>query len=81
MFLAMLDGLIVGTALPTIAGDLGGLAQLQGVVTAYMLAAAATTPIWGKLGDLLGRKATFVCSGRRPAARRRSRPPRGRRHP
>ncbi|MFC9976691.1 MDR family MFS transporter [Spirillospora sp. NPDC127200] len=62
MFLAMLDGLIVGTALPTIAGDLGGLDQLSGVVTAYMLAAAATTPIWGKLGDLLGRKATFTCS-------------------
>ncbi|MEU4703538.1 MDR family MFS transporter [Nonomuraea dietziae] len=62
MFLAMLDGLIVGTALPTIAGDLAGLDQLPGVVTAYMLAAAATTPIWGKLGDLLGRKATFVCS-------------------
>ncbi|MFD9950153.1 MDR family MFS transporter [Nonomuraea sp. NPDC059023] len=62
MFLAMLDGLIVGTALPTIAGDLGGLDQLPGVVTAYMLAAAATTPLWGKLGDLLGRKAVFVCS-------------------
>lgn len=62
MFLAMLDGLIVGTALPTIAGDLGGLDQLPGVVTAYLLAAAATTPIWGKLGDLLGRKATFITS-------------------
>jgi MFS family permease len=62
MFLAMLDGLIVGTALPTVAGDLGGLDQLPGVVTAYMLAAAVTTPIWGKLGDLLGRKATFIAS-------------------
>ncbi|MEV0143522.1 MULTISPECIES: MDR family MFS transporter [unclassified Nonomuraea] len=62
MFLAMLDGLIVGTALPTIAGDLGGLDQLPGVVAAYMLAAASTTPIWGKLGDLLGRKATFISS-------------------
>lgn len=62
MFLAMLDGLIVGAALPTIAGDLGGLDELPGVVTAYMLAAAATTPIWGKLGDLLGRKATFITS-------------------
>lgn len=60
MFLAMLDGLIVGTALPTIVGDLGGLDRLPWVVTAYMLAGAATTPIWGKLGDLYGRKATFI---------------------
>jgi EmrB/QacA subfamily drug resistance transporter len=60
MFLAMLDGLIVGTALPTIIGDLGGLDHLSWVVTAYMLAGAATTPVWGKLGDLYGRKATFV---------------------
>ncbi|GGR87500.1 MFS transporter [Micromonospora fulviviridis] len=60
MFLAMLDGLIVGTALPTIAGDLSSLDHLAWVVTAYMLAGAATTPIWGKLGDLLGRKATFI---------------------
>ncbi|ROO84960.1 EmrB/QacA subfamily drug resistance transporter [Actinocorallia herbida] len=60
MFLAMLDGLIVGTALPTIAGDLGGLGHLAWVVTAYLLASAATTPIWGKLGDLVGRKAVFV---------------------
>ncbi|MEV3986738.1 MDR family MFS transporter [Nonomuraea sp. NPDC049758] len=62
MFLAMLDGLIVGTALPTIAGDLGGPDQLPWVVTAYMLASAATTPIWGKLGDLFGRKPTFITS-------------------
>ncbi|MFC5832263.1 MDR family MFS transporter [Nonomuraea insulae] len=62
MFLAMLDGLIVGTALPTITGELGGLNQLSWVVTAYMLAAAATTPIWGKLGDLYGRKGTFMTS-------------------
>ncbi|MEV4108469.1 MDR family MFS transporter [Nonomuraea sp. NPDC049695] len=62
MFLAMLDGLIVGTALPTIAGELGGLDLLPWVVTAYMLAGAATTPIWGKLGDLFGRKVTFVAS-------------------
>src|SRR5262249_49006442 len=60
MFLAMLDGLIVGTALPTIVADLGGLEPLPWVVTAYMLAGAATTPIWGKLGDLYGRKATFL---------------------
>ncbi|GIG64154.1 MDR family MFS transporter [Phytomonospora endophytica] len=62
MFLAMLDGLIVGTALPTIVGELGGLDQLAWVVTAYMIAAAVTTPLWGKLGDLVGRKATYMSS-------------------
>lgn len=62
MFLAMLDGLIVGTALPTIVGDLGGLDHLSWVVTAYLLTAAATTPIWGKLGDLYGRKGTFMAA-------------------
>ncbi|MEV4258342.1 MDR family MFS transporter [Spirillospora sp. NPDC049652] len=62
MFLAMLDNLIVGTALPTIVGDLGGLAHLAWVVTAYALAAAAATPIWGKLGDLYGRKGMFMSS-------------------
>ncbi|WP_084345192.1 MDR family MFS transporter [Rhodococcus sp. 1163] len=62
MFLAMLDGLVVGTALPTIVGDLGGLDRLSWVVTAYLLAAAATTPIWGKIGDLYGRKLTFMIS-------------------
>jgi EmrB/QacA subfamily drug resistance transporter len=60
MFLAMVDGLIVGTALPTIVGELGGLSQLSWVVTAYLLAGAATTPIWGKLGDLYGRKGAFL---------------------
>ncbi|MGW5355108.1 MDR family MFS transporter [Streptomyces sp. NPDC004031] len=62
MFLAMLDNLIVGTALPTIVGDLGGLSHLAWVVTAYTLATAAATPIWGKLGDLYGRKGTFMTS-------------------
>ncbi|MET7300309.1 MDR family MFS transporter [Embleya sp. NPDC005575] len=62
MFLGMLDGTIVGTALPTIVGDLGGLDRLSWVVTAYLLAAAATTPIWGKLGDLYGRKGVFMAS-------------------
>ncbi|MGX8910061.1 MDR family MFS transporter [Streptomyces netropsis] len=60
MFLAMLDGLIVGTALPTIVGELGGLNHLSWVVTAYLLTTAATTPIWGKLGDLYGRKGAFM---------------------
>ncbi|MGW5739758.1 MULTISPECIES: MDR family MFS transporter [Streptomyces] len=60
MFLGMLDGLIVGTALPTIVGDLGGLDRLSWVVTAYLLATAASTPIWGKLGDMYGRKGSFM---------------------
>ncbi|MDN3358656.1 DHA2 family efflux MFS transporter permease subunit [Actinomadura sp. DC4] len=60
MFLAMLDNLIVGTALPTIVGDLGGIEHLSWVVTAYALATAAATPIWGKLGDLYGRKGMFM---------------------
>jgi EmrB/QacA subfamily drug resistance transporter len=62
IFLAMLDNLIIGTALPTIVGDLGGIAHLSWVVTAYALATAAATPIWGKLGDLYGRKGMFMSS-------------------
>jgi len=55
-FLAALDQTIVSTALPTIVGDLGGLEKLSWVVTAYLLASTATTPLWGKLSDLYGRK-------------------------
>ncbi|HEY1570145.1 MAG TPA: MDR family MFS transporter [Pseudonocardiaceae bacterium] len=62
MLLAMLDNLVVSTALPTIVGDLGGLAHLSWVVTGYALAAAASTPIWGKLGDLYGRRGMFMTS-------------------
>ncbi|MEU5717110.1 MDR family MFS transporter [Streptomyces sp. NPDC020403] len=62
MLLAMLDNLIVGTAMPTIVGDLGGMAHLSWVVTAYTLATAASTPIWGKLGDMYGRKGIFLTS-------------------
>ncbi|MDG5809134.1 MDR family MFS transporter [Streptomyces ossamyceticus] len=62
MLLAMLDNMIVGTAMPTIVGDLGGLEHLSWVVTAYTLATAASTPIWGKLGDLYGRKSVFMTS-------------------
>ncbi|MGW6917106.1 MDR family MFS transporter [Kitasatospora sp. NPDC054939] len=62
MLLAMLDNLIVGTAMPTIVGDLGGAEHLSWVVTSYILATAASTPIWGKLGDLYGRKGTFLTS-------------------
>ena len=56
MLLASLDQTIVSTALPTIVGELGGLAQLSWIVTAYMLAQTIVTPIYGKLGDLFGRK-------------------------
>ena len=62
MFLAALDQTIVATALPTIVGDLGGANHLSWVVTAYMLASTATTPLWGKLGDMFGRKTVFqIC--------------------
>jgi EmrB/QacA subfamily drug resistance transporter len=59
MFLAALDQTIVSTALPTIVGDLGGLNHLAWVVTAYLVASTASTPLYGKLGDLLGRKPVF----------------------
>src|SRR5678809_973341 len=56
MLLAALDSTIVSTALPTIVGELGGLAHLSWVVTAYLLAQTVVTPLYGKLGDLYGRK-------------------------
>ena len=56
MLPAVLDQTILATALPTIAGELGSVTDLSWVVTAYVVAAAATTPLWGKLGDRLGRK-------------------------
>src|SRR5581483_1713865 len=56
MLLAALDQTIVATALPTIVGDLGGLNHLSWVVTSYLLASTVSTPLWGKLGDLYGRK-------------------------
>ncbi|GHF10083.1 DHA2 family efflux MFS transporter permease subunit [Streptomyces griseoluteus] len=62
MLLAALDSLILGTAMPTIVGELGGLEHLSWVASAYMLATAATTPIWGKLGDMYGRKGVFLAS-------------------
>src|SRR5215210_4885454 len=57
--LAALDQTIVATALPTIVRDLGDLYNLSWVVTAYLLASTACTPLWGKLGDLHGRKRIF----------------------
>ncbi|MEE1665239.1 MDR family MFS transporter [Streptomyces sp. WAC07094] len=62
IFLATLDGQIVSTALPTIVGDLGGLDHFSWSVTAYLLTMAASTPIWGKLGDLYGRKGAYTSS-------------------
>ncbi|MQA94613.1 MAG: DHA2 family efflux MFS transporter permease subunit [Streptosporangiales bacterium] len=62
MLLAMLDNMIVGTAMPTIVGDLGGLSHIAWVVSAYTLATTAATPIWGKLGDMYGRKGMFMAS-------------------
>src|SRR3954463_3958684 len=56
MLLASLDQTIVSTALPTIVGELGGLEHISWVVTAYLLAVTVGTPLYGKLGDLYGRK-------------------------
>jgi EmrB/QacA subfamily drug resistance transporter len=62
MFLAALDQTIVSTALPTIVGDLGGLEHLSWVVTSYLLASTASTPLYGKLGDMYGRKPVFMAA-------------------
>jgi EmrB/QacA subfamily drug resistance transporter len=59
MLLAALDQTIVSTALPTIVGDLHGGAHIAWVITAYLLAATVSTPLWGKLGDQYGRKVFF----------------------
>jgi EmrB/QacA subfamily drug resistance transporter len=59
ILLASLDQTIVSTALPTIVGDLGGLEHLSWVVTAYLLASTVTGPLYGKFGDLYGRKGTL----------------------
>ena len=59
LLLAAIDQTIVATALPTIVGDLGGLDHIAWVVTAYLLAETVATPLFGKLGDLYGRKRLF----------------------
>ena len=56
MFIGALDQTIMATALPTIAGELGGLGELSWVVTVYVLGAAASTPLWGKASDMYGRR-------------------------
>ncbi|MGH3384897.1 MAG: MDR family MFS transporter [Nocardioidaceae bacterium] len=59
MFLAALDQSILGTALPAITSDLGGLDKLSWVVTTYLLTSTASTPLWGKISDLYGRRPMF----------------------
>ena len=56
LLMAALDSTIVATALPTIAGDLGGLNHISWVTTAYLLAQTVVTPLYGKLGDQFGRR-------------------------
>jgi EmrB/QacA subfamily drug resistance transporter len=62
LLLAMLDNMIVSTAMPRIVGELHGLSHLSWVVTAYVLGTTVSTPIWGKIGDLYGRKNIFLTS-------------------
>ena len=62
LLISSLDQTIVSTALPTIVSDLGGLSQLSWVITGYLLASTVSTPLWGKLGDLYGRKPLFQAS-------------------
>jgi EmrB/QacA subfamily drug resistance transporter len=60
MFLSSLDQTIISTALPTIVGDLGGIAHMAWVITAYTLAITIAMPIYGKLGDQFGRKPLYI---------------------
>ncbi|NBT33151.1 MAG: MFS transporter, partial [Rhodobacteraceae bacterium] len=60
LLLASLDQTIVSTALPTIVADLGGLEHLSWVVTAYILSSTVVAPLYGKLGDLYGRRNTVI---------------------
>ena len=57
MLPAVLDQTVLATALPTIAGQLGSLGDISHLVTVYVLASTASTPLWGKLGDRHGRRA------------------------
>ena len=60
MFLSALEQTIVAPALPAIGTSLGGIDDLSWVVTAYLLAATATTPLFGKLSDIYGRRAMLL---------------------
>jgi EmrB/QacA subfamily drug resistance transporter len=62
LFLAAVDQTVVATALPTIVGELGGLEHLAWIVIAYLLTATASTPLWGKLSDIYGRRQCFQAS-------------------
>jgi EmrB/QacA subfamily drug resistance transporter len=62
MFLSSLDQTIVGTAIRTIGDDLNGLDQQAWVTTAYLIAATVTTPLYGKLSDIFGRRPLFIIS-------------------
>ena len=86
LMLAALDQTIVATALPTIVSDLGGLSQYSWVFTAYMLASTVTVPLYGKLGDVYGRRPLFLARDhdlpdRLRAVRRRAGHDRARRLP
>lgn len=59
LFLSALDQTIVSTALPTIVGDIGGFDELSWVFTAYLLTSTTSTPLFGKLGDIFGRKGLY----------------------
>src|SRR5436305_12238302 len=60
LFLAALDQTIVATALPKVVSDLGGISQYSWVFTAYLLGSTVTVPLYGKLGDVYGRKPLFI---------------------
>lgn len=62
VFLALLDSQIIATALPRVIGDLGGLDQFAWATTGYLIGGSAALPVYGKLGDLFGRKRIFVGS-------------------
>ena len=62
MFLAALDQSIVGTALPRIVSEFNSLDKLSWVVTAYLLTSTASTPLWGKISDLYGRRPLFIAA-------------------
>ncbi|WP_407288128.1 MDR family MFS transporter [Streptomyces sp. BP-8] len=62
VFLSLLDSQIVATALPRVVSDLGGLDQFAWVTTGYLIGGSASVPVFGKLGDLFGRRRVFMAS-------------------
>ena len=60
MLMAALDQTIVATSMPTIVGNLGGVSQMAWVTTAYLLATTLVMPVYGKFGDLWGRRNLFL---------------------